>query len=90
MKTEGAAIRLYFEHTYGALKSNSETLSDFEIAGEDKVFKPATAIIEGETVLVSHPDIAEPKMVRYAWDNGDTSTLLNAADLPSSSFRTQK
>lgn len=90
MKTEGAAIRLYFDHTYGALKSNSETLSDFEIAGEDKVFKPATAIIEGETVLVSHPDIAEPKMVRYAWDNGDTSTLLNAADLPSSSFRTQK
>ncbi|MEM9932710.1 MAG: sialate O-acetylesterase [Bacteroidota bacterium] len=89
MKKEGDAIRLYFEHTYGSLKSVGESLTDFEIAGEDKVYKPAKAIIEGETVLVSHPDIPEPAMVRYGWENAASPTLMNAADLPASSFRTQ-
>ena len=64
-------------------------LEDFEIAGEDKVFYPASAeIINRSQVLVKSSDVPNPVAVRYAWRNWVKGTLFDTNLLPSSSFRT--
>ncbi len=64
-------------------------LEGFEIAGNDKVFYPATAkIVDRKKVLVSNDKVLNPVAVRYCWNNWVTGTLLNTNLLPASSFRT--
>ena len=66
-----------------------ETLKDFEIAGEDKVFYPANAkIVDRKTLLVSNEKVPNPVAVRYAWRNFVEATLFDNNLLPVSSFRT--
>lgn len=63
-------------------------LSGFEIAGEDKVFYPATAtIVERKNVLVKSEKVSTPVAVRYAWRNWAKGTLYDTNLLPASSFR---
>ncbi|HEY8665132.1 MAG TPA: sialate O-acetylesterase [Tepidisphaeraceae bacterium] len=63
----------------------------FVIAGEDKVFHPASAKIDGDTVIVSSPDVKNPVAVRYAWaDNPEGANLYNKENLPAAPFRTDK
>lgn len=47
-----------------------------------------TDTIDGETVVVSSPDVAQPVAVRYAWADNPEATLRNAEGLPASPFRT--
>lgn len=63
-------------------------LSGFLIAAVDQVFRPAQARIEGDSVIVWHPDIPQPVAVRYAWAEDPDWSLMNAAQLPASPFRT--
>ena len=46
-------------------------LGGFELAGEDRVWHPASAQIEWGTndILVSSPEVPTPVAVRYAWHN---------------------
>ena len=54
MQIDGNSIRLSFDHVGSGLAArNDETLSWFQIAGEDQVFVDAVAIIDGDTVVVS-------------------------------------
>ena len=87
-KMEGAGIRVFFDHVINGFESNGEELSHFEIAGEDKVFFPARAVIEGKSILVTFTDVAKPVAVRYAFHNGDEPNLFNKEGFPASSFRT--
>ena len=51
-------------------------------------FLPADAVIEGDSVLVSSPQVLRPSAVRYAWaDNPDGANLYNAEGCPASPFR---
>ncbi|MEZ4829946.1 MAG: sialate O-acetylesterase [Bacteroidia bacterium] len=88
METENGSIRLWFYFSEGGLIAKGGPLSFFEIAGKDRVFHPAKAVIDGETVVVSSPEVAEPEAVRFAFGNTDPSNLYNQAGLPASSFRT--
>ncbi len=91
MVIEGSQIRVNFDHAVGGLKSrDDQELSDFQIAGEDGKFVPATAQIDGETVLVSSPDIAAPKHVRFAWHHMVNPNLCNQSGLPASPFKSDK
>ncbi len=63
-------------------------MGGFEVAGTDKIFHPATARIEGATVVVSAAAVPEPVAVRYAFRNVPDATLANAAGLPAAPFRT--
>ncbi|WP_404424174.1 sialate O-acetylesterase [Nibricoccus sp. IMCC34717] len=85
---EGAAMRIRFKNTAGALTARDKPLTGFEIAGADKVFYPATASIRRDTVLVSSPKVAEPVAVRYAWRNSPEANLYSGAGLPAVPFRT--
>jgi sialate O-acetylesterase len=87
MKAEKGAIRLSFDYVNGGLVAKGE-LTDFMIAGQDRKFVPANAVIDGDNVVVSSEDVKNPVAVRYAWSNWASPNLFNAAGLPASSFRT--
>ncbi len=86
-RREGSAFRLTFTHA-GGLAATSPSVKGFAIAGDDRVFHPAEARIDGETILVSAPGVSEPVAVRYAWANAPEVSLINAAGLPAAPFRT--
>ena len=88
MKIENNSIRLFFDYAQGGLVAKGNELTDFTIAGEDRKFVPAKAVIDGETVVVSSPQVEKPVAVRFAWSNWAQPNLFNAANLPASSFRT--
>ena len=88
---EEGAIRIWFENAGKALATRGgDAVTGFQIAGADGKYVPATAWIDGTTVLVSSPEIPNPQSVRYAWDYNPVANLVNAAGLPASAFRTDE
>lgn len=87
MVVVGSEVRLTFQYGEG-LTAGDGAPSHFTIAGEDKVFHPAVARIEGEQVIVSSDAVPAPVAVRYAWGAADEPNLRNGAGLPAPSFRT--
>jgi sialate O-acetylesterase len=93
MKIEGNKIILsFFNIGSGLACSHSDgKLKSFAIAGPDKKFVWADAVIDGKTIIVSSQIIANPVAVRYAWaDNPDKANLINIEGLPASPFRTDE
>lgn len=87
---EGNKIRVKFKHAAGLMAKSGEPQL-FTIAGEDKKFVPANAVIDGETVVVSSDEVAKPVAVRYGWSEWaepEKYNLYNKAGLPASPFRT--
>ncbi|MFH1024091.1 MAG: sialate O-acetylesterase [Planctomycetota bacterium] len=101
MKVEGDTIRLHFDHVGSglmvgrkdgrapAVENKEGKLRRFAIAGADKGWQWADAVIDGETVVVSSPKVKGPAAVRYAFSmNPDGANLYNREGLPASPFRT--
>jgi len=64
-------------------------LQRFAIAGADQKWVWADAVIEGDTVVVSSPQVAVPEAVRYGFTaNPAGANLYNKAGLPAAPFRT--
>jgi sialate O-acetylesterase len=87
----GKSITVHFDQAGSGLKSrDGGPLKRFEIAGKDKVWHWADAVIEGsEKVVVSSDAVPEPVAVRYAWaSNPEGANLVNSEGLPASVFRT--
>jgi sialate O-acetylesterase len=82
---EGTAIRVWFDHAKGLLAKDG-ALTGFEVAGRDGKFAPATATVDGTTVLATSPSVAEPVYVRYGWANSPQCNLFNGDGLPASPF----
>ncbi|NEG54846.1 sialate O-acetylesterase [Bifidobacterium sp. SMA15] len=63
-------------------------LQGFEVAGIDGVFHSATAVIQGEKVIVHSDNVKTITQVRYLWSGYPTgeSLLYNANNLPASPF----
>ena len=107
LKIEGDKARIIFDHVGSGLfvgKKGPNTpgvmpvadpdgkLRGFAIAGADKKWVWAEAVIDGNDVVVSSKDVPAPVAVRYAFrDNpmGDCN-LYNKEGLPASPFRTDK
>lgn len=83
------AVHLKFAHAESGLRGRQPgPLLGFAVAGADRAFRWGDARIEKETVVVSHPAIAAPVAVRYAWERHPTLSLENGAGLPAAPFRT--
>jgi sialate O-acetylesterase len=84
--------RLYFKHLGSGLvfKPGNTKPNGFAVAGEDKQFVWADAKIEGDTVVVSAPDVPVPRYVRYGWAYNPIITLFNKEGLPAIPFRTDE
>ncbi len=87
---EGGKAIVKFTHVGGGLVStDKQPLRHFTIAGADSIFVKADAEIAGDTVVVSSPDVPDPRAVRYAWSNDpENINFANDAGLPASPFRT--
>ncbi len=89
MKVKGSEAILAFDNGGSELHCrDSQELNSFTIAGADGKFAPATARIEGETVVVASPEVAAPKAVRFGWHELAQPNFFNEAGLPASPFRT--
>jgi sialate O-acetylesterase len=89
MFIEGNKMRLQFTNIGdGLVTKNGEGLRGFTITGEDRVFRWAEAVIEGDSVVLWHPQIKKPVAARYAWASNPVCNLYNSAELPASPFRT--
>ena len=88
MEIKGESAVLRFTHLGGGLVAQGGELRDFVIAGPDKVFRPAQARIEGDTIRVSAADVSRPAAVRYGWAKVPAGNLFNRAGLPATPFRT--
>jgi sialate O-acetylesterase len=81
-------IRIKFNNVTTGLKATEETISCFEIAGEDKIFYPAQVKINNNTVVVFNKNIKNPLAVRFAFSNTAIPNLFNKEGLPVNLFRT--
>lgn len=84
-------ILLTFDYCDEGLTSFGKPLTDFEIAGEDKIFYPAEAKINNDkkgTLLAWSNSVKDPVSVRYAFKNWAIGSLYNTQGLSASSFRT--
>ena len=84
---------LYFKYvTRGFSSFGASTDGLFEIAGEDRVFYPATIKLVNQTnaIQVSAPEVRNPVAVRYAFKDYVKGTVYSAQGFPLSSFRTDQ
>ncbi len=86
-RIEQDRVRLYFTTTSG-LVARGGKLTGFVVAGADRRFVPANAVLDGDTVVVSGAGVLEPRAVRYAWDCDPPVSLFDGEGLPASPFRT--
>ena len=88
LKVEGDKAVLSFDYADGLKSRDGLELTDFQIAGEDKKFVSAKAVIQGDTVVVTDLRVTKPVAVRFGWHNTPNPNLCNGAGLPASPFRT--
>lgn len=78
-----------FDNVGNGLTTPNPDLSGFEIAGDDKIFLPAKAVIKNDKVIVSNSEISNPVYVRYAWSDESMASLFNEAGLPAATFTSE-
>ncbi len=84
-------VQIQFEHTEGGLVAKGgKKLTGFAVAGADRKFVWAEAVIDGETVVVWSDKVKKPIVVRYAWADNPVCNLYNQAGLPASPFQADK
>ena len=86
---EGDKIRLLFSHCADGIKtSDGRAIKGFSIAGVDHKFHFASAAVDGNSIIVSSPEVSFPIAVRYAWAGNPVCNLVNGSGLPAGTFRT--
>ena len=89
MKINGKTIELSFDFAEKGLMAKDGDLKEFEIAGADKQFYPATAMIHVNNVIVSSPHVTIPVYARYAWKNFMHPNFYNQQGIPAVPFQTK-
>ena len=100
-KVEGNKIRVEFDHVGSGLMAgvkdglnptqpdSTGKVKRVAIAGADKKFYWAEVQIDGNSLIVSSPNVPSPVAVRYAYSmNPEGCNLYNKEGLPASPFRT--
>ena len=86
----GDKMRLSFDHVgSGLVTKDGEPLRYFAIAGADKKYVWAEAVIEGDNIVLWSEKIKEPKFVRYNWADNPEGNLYNKEGFPASAFETE-
>lgn len=88
LKIDSNKVTIYFEQTGSGLMVKGDTLKGFAIAGADKKFVHAKAVVQGNKVVVWSDEIAKPEAVRYGWAKNPPVNLYNKEGLPASPFKT--
>ena len=92
MKVEGNKVFVSFVNTGTGLKVNNKYgyINGFSVAGADKKFHWAKAILMSDNTVVLYSEkFQSPVAVRYGWaNNPEDLNLYNKEDLPANPFRT--
>ncbi|MGA9639246.1 sialate O-acetylesterase [Flavobacterium sp.] len=88
MVVQESKVLLSFDYAPSGVFSKDKKLEGFQIAGEDKIFHPASVKIVKGQLEVWNDTILKPVAVRYGWVNYIEGSLFNTFGLPASSFRT--
>ena len=83
---EGNEAVISFSDADGMHASDGGPLRTFEVAGEDGVYYPASAVIEGDRIRIKSVEVSHPVSVRYGWQPFTRANLVNGAGLPASTF----
>ena len=85
---EGNLARLRFRGDWLAVRGGG-ALRGFQLAGEDRVFHPATAtVVDGQMLTVRSDAVPAPVAVRYAWRDAPVdANLIGSTGLPAAPFR---
>ena len=90
-RVEGDKIVLTFDSIGSGLMTGRDgSLDSFAIAGKDRNFVWADAVIKHDSVVVSAKGVPAPVAVRYAWamNPSHRNLLYNKEGIPASPFRT--
>jgi len=77
---------VHFKHAKGLKTGDGQPLRGFEIAGVDGVYHAASAKIEGDKIVLAADNVSNAVSVRYGWQPFTDANLVNADDLPASTF----
>ncbi|MDR2384953.1 MAG: sialate O-acetylesterase [Tannerella sp.] len=91
VETEGRVmiVTLNMFGSTSGLTTYGKDLKNFRIAGENKWFVPATAVLSGNKIYVFAPEVPQPVAVRYCFDDASATEIFTIeGNLPVSSFRT--
>lgn len=86
VQREAGALRVSYQHAKGLKTTNGEAPVGFEVAGADKKYHPAQAVIDGEIVVLKSEAAKNPQYARYAWATFMKPNLVNADGLPAVPF----
>lgn len=84
----GSTATIKFKNAANGLTSYGKPLTQFEIAGADKIYRPAFANIRNGTIVLSSPLVSSPLAVRFAFKDFIVGELFSTEGYPVSSFRT--
>lgn len=92
MEMREGKVYVTFDNATGKIHPINRPLSSFEIAGKDRKFYPAEAIVDLVTkqLVVWSAGVSEPVAVRYAFHNYAEASLFDYYGLPVAPFRTDK
>lgn len=84
---EGAELFISFTHTSGGLVLKDKNTDNFELAGTDSLFFPATAMLVDDFIVLSSDQVSQPIAARYLWSDFKTPHLFNGSGLPAPPFQ---
>ena len=90
-QVQGADMFLSFDNVAAGLRA-TKALTEFEIAGADKVYKTATAtLLPDNRIKITNATVPNPVFARYAFINFPTVSIFttDALPLPLSPFKTE-
>ena len=79
-------VFLEFDHLDEGLVLDNTLKSEFELAGEDKIYHYAKVENHGSYLELYSLNVDHPLFLRYAFSDTSSATLFNSAGLPASSF----
>ena len=89
-KCDDGTVRVRFTNPAFGLLPNVGNVEGFEVAGDDGVFHTAQGKVDWNApeVILSCPEVADIKDVRYCFKNFQLGNLRNSYGMPAVPFRT--
>lgn len=89
LDVQDGSLKINFRNTGGGLKTrDGKAPNHFEIIGPGSGgFQPATAKIEGDSVVLTSPEAKQPVACRFAWHKLAEPNLSGGTGLPVGAFR---
>lgn len=89
-RIDGQKLTVEFDHAEGLATKDGKAPVGFWLAGADRQWHPAQAVIKGATVVLQADGAQAPLACRYAFSNTPLVNLINGAKLPATPFRTDQ